>query len=100
MKKAKIIGYWDDNNVPIENSNTLSKKESLIILNKIYSSKNENLINIYKGFSKCRICNKMNGNSEFIHKIDNVLFVIPQGYVHYLEEHNMMPDIELIKICL
>lgn len=82
--KAKIIGYWDENNIPLENSNTLTKKEFSKILNKIYSSKNENVYNVYRGFSKCKICNKINGNSENLHEINGSLFIIPEGYVHNL----------------
>ncbi len=44
----------------------------------------------YRGWSVCRVCRKPNGNEEF--KL--VGWVWPQGYRHYIEEHNVRPSPE------
>lgn len=44
----------------------------------------------YKGYSKCRVCGlENNGNVEY--KIGNWKW--PQGYEHYLIEHNFIPRV-------
>lgn len=46
----------------------------------------------WRGYSCCRICGKINGSSDFTH--DN--FVYPEGYAHYIRDHNIMPDLDLL----
>lgn len=41
------------------------------------------------GGSKCRLCGAANENSEYY--LDG--FVWPQGYLHYLKDHNVNCDI-------
>lgn len=43
----------------------------------------------YYGCSTCRICGKMNGSAEYILRGK---FVIPSGYLHYLEDHMVEMD--------
>lgn len=44
----------------------------------------------YRGFSVCRICRKPNGNEEYA----GGGWRWPQGYRHYIEEHNVQPSPE------
>ena len=48
------------------------------------------------GFSKCRVCNINNGHCEY--SID--FFVWPEGYIHYLEEHNFEIPTEFSKFIM
>lgn len=43
----------------------------------------------YKGMSECRICEQRNGSGEF--ELDGWLW--PDGYRHYIEEHNVRPSL-------
>lgn len=47
----------------------------------------------YFGDSTCRICSKQNGNAE---QSDGV-YLWPSGYVHYLEDHGVKPDVSFIE---
>jgi hypothetical protein len=42
----------------------------------------------YLGYSKCRVCSRNNGDTTNI----SGEFSFPQGYRHYLEEHNVHPS--------
>ena len=41
------------------------------------------------GCSKCRICGISNGCTEYVLKTDTVEIHIPEGLLHYLQEHNI-----------
>lgn len=43
---------------------------------------------VYKGSSTCRICGDWNGTKEYEYNG----FRWPEGYSHYIEEHNVRPD--------
>ena len=45
-----------------------------------------------KGWSTCRICHKMNGTTC----LTDGEFVYPEGYSHYIRDHNIMPDLDLL----
>ena len=45
----------------------------------------------YRGYSECRVCwYERNGSKEYF--ID--YFVWPEGYIHYLKDHNVAVDKE------
>ena len=49
----------------------------------------------YLGHSSCRLCKKSNGRSEFtIKNLNGIEFRVPDGYMHYLEKHNIHPSEE------
>lgn len=50
----------------------------------------------YMGFSMCRICGCKNGNREAHIYIGLIKYVIPSGYLHYLTEHGVAPDLRLL----
>lgn len=54
-----------------------------------------------KGWSNCRICDKPNGTIEYRYKVSkNTFFIIPEGYVHYLEEHNVQVDPRILELSI
>ena len=56
--------------------------------------KDKNNVEEYRGFSFCRICDFTNGSREFKYKG----FVWPDGFRHYIEEHNVKPSDEFIEM--
>lgn len=50
----------------------------------------------YFGSSECRICGQSNGCLEYWLNQDQVTYVVPEGYLHYLEQHNVHPSREFI----
>jgi hypothetical protein len=44
--------------------------------------------NVYMGISPCRCCNADNGSAEYVY----AGWKWPEGYRHYLEEHNVEPS--------
>ena len=55
-------------------------------------------IESYFGHSKCRICNNYNEYSEYSISYNNITYIIPFGYFHYLEMHNVKIDSKLVEI--
>lgn len=43
----------------------------------------------YKGWSTCRICGVNNGSEEF----SSDGWIWPQGFAHYVKEHNVRPSL-------
>jgi len=45
------------------------------------------------GSSTCRVCGQKNGNAEYcISNSDSRQFIMPEGYLHYLKNHNIHPS--------
>ncbi len=100
--KTKYIGYWNNSRneypdfaLPKPNQ-VLENQEAINIVSyfDLFLNK-EN----YRGWSNCRICGEMNGCGEYHiqDKINDVLYVIPEGYKHYLKEHLIGPDLENLR---
>lgn len=49
---------------------------------------NDRTVVAYRGYSPCRCCGKSNGSREFHYEG----WVWPAGYMHYLRDHNVLPD--------
>lgn len=86
------IGFWaedsSDTRYPRPTPNSAVKDQSELIAKlKNFMETDENYIQ-YKGSSTCRLCGKNNGSRE--HKFGG--YVIPSGYIHYLEQHNVAVD--------
>lgn len=90
----KRIGYWrqrenvddgypwpEEGRLPIE-----TKKKVADYLNK------GTVAASWRGWSTCRICGKMNGSQC----LTDGEFVYPEGYSHYILDHNIMPDLDLL----
>lgn len=52
----------------------------------------------YRGWSNCRICNCKNGTRELEIRKDDKLYVIPEGYLHYLIDHKVGIDKKLVEL--
>lgn len=50
----------------------------------------------YKGWSNCRICGCRNGSGEY----QNDGWRWPQGYQHYVEDHNVKPSLAFLEFIL
>jgi hypothetical protein len=102
--KNNYIGYWRTKRdslsnfpFPDENSSDVVYDEEYIKTVKDVLDKNSEIIQ-YRGYSNCRICNKLNGSSEYCINYKNETFCIPQGYFHYLTEHCVKMDDTLMEI--
>lgn len=97
----KTIGYWGNTpesvqpinkNWKIENSDVFEKVKDF--LNPENVEQNGFKVLSYKGISICRICSEWNGSREYVgHGL-----IIPQGYLHYITEHGLIPDQSLIEL--
>jgi hypothetical protein len=82
------IGFWYSETEPfypkpVANKSTFSKEELEDI--EKYLTSEEHYVTQYKGFSLCRICNKMNGTKS----LSDGKFIWPSGYIHYIREHKI-----------
>lgn len=96
LTDQKKIGYWrytkdstDTRPWPEENSWKDSEENKLLViqfLNQCNNPTNKSVGQIsYKGFSSCRICNKINGTLD----IFDEKYCWPNGLVHYVKIHNV-----------
>lgn len=107
--QTNYIGYWKTNfpdcpyPMPVANTATPEElSEALSLLNKIKSSiKTRTLYT--KGVSPCRLCGKSNGSQEYVvtkySRAGNPLvrWCVPEGYVHYLMDHQVKPDFAALR---
>jgi hypothetical protein len=94
LPDMKHIGYWrqrqdspEDLPWPIEGHLPQETKEKIAR----YLSDGK-ITAHWRGWSTCRICGKMNGS---VCKTDGE-FEYPEGYAHYILDHNIQPDGELL----
>ena len=100
----KYIGYWrnnflnilDEHPFPLPNIYKLDQSNIIIKTKNILNR--YGIVNSYFGYSSCRICNNNNGNSEYMISYNNITYIIPFGYFHYLEIHNVKIDDKLVEI--
>lgn len=52
----------------------------------------------YRGSSRCRLCGCRNGSLEYRVHINGQVLVVPEGYVHYLRDHNVVVDKRLLPL--
>ena len=90
----KEIGYWrktEDSNEdlpwPIIRKLPPETKQKI----KDFLEKGE-LYAAWRGSSSCRICGKTNGSTC----LKNGNFIYPEGYLHYILDHDVMVDSELL----
>ena len=48
------------------------------------------------GSSKCRMCGRSNSGGEYELLVNNVKYIVPGGYLHYLKKHNVHPSKDFI----
>ena len=92
--ESKQIGYWrqyetENSELPWPTEGRLPTETKELIAKFLNSGKE---LYAWRGFSTCRICGKLNG-SVCLTK-DN--FIYPEGYAHYIVDHNIQPDLDLL----
>ena len=98
MINIKRIGYWrrykeEDDGLPWPEEGNLPLETKQKIVEYLDSGKRHA---VWRGWSTCRICGKINGSACLVN--DN--FEYPEGYSHYIIDHNIMPDIDLLTTVL
>ena len=108
MSQDIYIGYWshekDPPNMdyngqilpfPVEDSATQNQSEVIAKLKHAYETL---YLERYRGWSTCRLCGRKNGTAELEIIRGNIKYRIPEGYVHYLEFHNVAYDPLLLEL--
>lgn len=97
MSKEVRIGYWGSHlypDLPMPQENTARPDQAEVIA-KLKEAMKTGYMLQYRGWSNCRICGKHNGSKELEIIRGDTKFSIPEGYVHYLEDHAVGYDPEL-----
>lgn len=89
-------GFWCEEgeqhflfkNLPFPQENTISITDKKDFLTKLHNVEKKASFFSYMGFSRCRICGQRNGTKTFYSNT----FAWPDGYSHYIEEHNIQPS--------
>ena len=94
ITKFKQIGYWktykeESSDLPWPTEGRISDEIRQKCVDFLLNGKYREA---WMGMSRCRICGKNNGSSDLSHDE----FYYPEGYVHYIRDHNIMPDIDLL----
>ena len=95
MSESMIpIGYWrkhqdEHSDLPWPEEGRLSPEAKKLVADYLQSGREHAA---WMGQSKCRICGCYNGSTC---RTDGE-FVYPEGYAHYILDHNIMPDIRLL----
>lgn len=97
MKEFKYEGYWRNSShpeLPEPKAYSLPwdrKDEFVQQLKEVQATLTPDA---YRGISICRICQKANGNEEyFLNR-----WRWPSGFLHYVEEHNVIPTGEFARM--
>lgn len=90
----KQIGYWrqkkdSDETLPWPKEGRLPIETKKKVFEYLMKGKEHSY---YMGFSMCRICGKPNGSMC----LTDGEFVYPEGYAHYILDHNVQPDLDLL----
>ena len=94
MINYKRIGYWrqyqnEKSDLPWPEEGRLSIETKQMIVDYLDNGTQEAA---WLGWSTCRICGKSNGSTC----LTDGYFVYPIGYSHYIKDHNIMPDLDLL----
>jgi hypothetical protein len=93
--ELKAVGYWRKHEDSTEDLPWPDKIRKLPddIKHKVLLYLNRGEIKYHwRGFSNCRICAKANGSVC----LTDGIFIWPEGYSHYISEHDVMVDPELL----
>lgn len=101
MKTIRLIGYWKSE-FEMELPHPINFVDSNWDINEktevIQHIKNAHFLpSIAAGYSYCRLCDKTDNGCRA--KSDGK-YIWPEGFLHYIEEHNVRPPQEFIDNCL
>ena len=90
----KRIGYWrkkedSKEDLPWPKEGRISGETKGKVVDFLLKGKQSQY---WMGYSYCRLCGKMNGTTCWTRG----QFTYPEGYVHYIRDHNIMPDLDLL----
>jgi len=94
-KDLKMIGYWYskwDPDFPMPQNfvdKTWDETERQLVIKYLKTAK---FYEGWMGWSSCRFCEQENGSTC----LTDGVYVFPEGFAHYIEEHNVKPDQEFI----
>ena len=91
MSEEVSIGYWGSNfekGLPMPVAGTPRVDQAKVIDRLKVAMKTGHLVS-YRGWSNCRLCGKQNGSRELEIIRGSTKYRIPEGYVHYLEDHGV-----------
>lgn len=97
MNNTILEGFWysrDEPYLPMPVSNNKSWDGQSAFVLKLKQIEDIAQVKIYRGFSRCRICNKLNGCKQYFFNG----WEWPQGLMHYITEHNVEPSKEFKEI--
>ena len=87
-----LVGFWrgseTDLDLPMPKGNSATCDQTDLINKLRMLMKADQNPTQFKGSSRCRLCGVHNGSQE--HKFGS--FIVPSGYIHYLEAHNVAID--------
>lgn len=80
-------GFWGEGiSIPVHSDTVWRLKTDFI--RKLLAIEDISEYTTYKGISLCRCCGNVNGNKEFSYRG----YYWPQGFLHYVSEHNVLPS--------
>jgi len=94
------IGYWRsrfEEDLPMPVADTQRQDQAEIIA-KLKAAMAAGYMTQYRGSSDCRLCGKSNGSREWEVIRGDTKYLVPEGYVHYLEEHRVGYDLRLLDV--
>lgn len=101
MSSVFMFGYWyekgGDTTLPKPQAREKKWKGRKDFLAALRNLEKRADSRFYKGFSKCRVCGCQNGSSDFTITVGKKTTATwPKGFRHYVKEHNVKPDQEVI----
>ena len=97
MNTIKYEGYWRNSRhpeLPVPKAHILPWNRKDEFVAQLKGLEAVLTPDAYRGISLCRICQKSNGNEEY--QYDGWRW--PSGFLHYVEEHNVIPTGEFARM--
>lgn len=95
-KACKHFGFWwssSEPHLPVPEDNYINPDIAQALLKQLREVQTSNYCGnvAYRDFSRCRICDALNGSSTIVCKMGHCIYAWPIGLSHYLEVHNIKP---------
>lgn len=100
MSKDVLIGHWAwklEEGLPTPRADTALPDQAQVIA-KLKAAMSNGYWQQYRGWSNCRLCGKQNGSKELEIIRGDTKYRIPEGYLHYLEDHHVGYDPRLLEL--